>query len=445
MSNTLKIFLIFIFITSCSLSKKPKFWSKKKESSVKEIEVVEKVKVNRLFNKTNSLNSEFNQNLKIKLSNKIINNLDINNYNNNEGRYDYHGNLKNVSRFKFSKIENLFQYSPEILFQNDNIIFFDAKGSIFKFDSNSKLIWKKNYYSKSEKKQSPILIFQKNAEILIVADSIGKSYALDINSGKLLWQQDNIYPYNSQIKIYQNKFFIIDYENTLRAYSIKNGKEIWKLRTESSLIRSQKKLSMVINNENIYFNNSLGDISAADIKTGELIWQRPTLGISSSDEIYNLENSELVSDGKNIYFSNNKNIFFSIDIKTGSINWQQTLSSSMKPVLIENFIFTITNNGFLTLIDKDSGNIIRITNLIEKQSKKFLRNKKNIDAIRPIGFIVGQKRIYLTTNKGKLHVVDIQTGKKIQTVKIDNETISKPFILKKNLYIIKSNSIIKLN
>ena len=445
MSNTLKIFLIFIFITSCSLSKKPKFWSNKKESSVKEIEVVEKVKVNRLFSKTNNLNSEFNQNLKIKLSNKIINSLDINNHNNNEGRYDYHGNLKTVSKFKFSKIENLFQYSPEILFQNNDIIFFDAKGSIFKFDSKSKLIWKKNYYSKSEKKQSPILIFQKNAEILIVADSIGKSYALDINSGKLLWQQNNIYPYNSQIKTHKDKFFIIDYENTLRAYSIKNGKEIWKLRTESSLIRSQKKLSIVINNENIYFNNSLGDISGAEIQTGELLWQRPTLSISSSEDIYNLENSELVSDGKNLYFSNNKNNFFSIDIKTGTINWQQIISSSMKPALIENFIFTISNNGFLILIDKESGNIVKITNLIEKQSKKFLRNKKTEHAIRPIGFVVGQKKIYLTTNKGKLYIVDIKTGKTIQIVKIDNEIISRPFISKKNLYIIKNNSIIKLN
>ena len=32
------------------------------------------------------------------------------------------------------------------------MIFFDNKGSILKFDENSKLIWKKNYYTKSEKK-----------------------------------------------------------------------------------------------------------------------------------------------------------------------------------------------------------------------------------------------------------------------------------------------------
>ena len=37
------------------------------------------------------------------------------------------------------------------------------------------------------------------------------------------------------------------------------------------LIRSQKKLSMVIYQDKIYFNNSIGDITAVDINKGILI------------------------------------------------------------------------------------------------------------------------------------------------------------------------------
>ena len=54
MSNIFKILLIFIIITSCTLSKNVKFWSDEKKPTIKEIEVVEKIKVNRLFNKTNA-------------------------------------------------------------------------------------------------------------------------------------------------------------------------------------------------------------------------------------------------------------------------------------------------------------------------------------------------------------------------------------------------------
>ena len=58
---------------------------------------------------------------------------------------------------------------------------------------------------------------------------------------------------------------------------------------------------------------------------------------------------------------------------------------------------------------------------------------------------MGKSNIYLTTDNGKLLVVDIKTGKTISILKIDNEKISRPFVLNKNLYIIKENSIIKLN
>ena len=37
---------------------------------------------------------------------------------------------------------------------------------------------------------------------------------LDIETGELIWSKRNVAPFNSQIKIYQDKFFIIDFSNT---------------------------------------------------------------------------------------------------------------------------------------------------------------------------------------------------------------------------------------
>ena len=68
--------------------------------------------------------------------------------------------IEKKSKFKYSKIDRFFEYNPEINFERQNIIFFDNKGSILKFDNNSKLIWKKNYYSKLEKKQNPFYFLQ---------------------------------------------------------------------------------------------------------------------------------------------------------------------------------------------------------------------------------------------------------------------------------------------
>ncbi len=48
-------------------------------------------------------------------------------------------------------------------------------------------------------------------------------------------------------------FFVIDYENILKCFSIKDGKEIWSVKTEKSFIRTQKKLSLVIIDKKVFF------------------------------------------------------------------------------------------------------------------------------------------------------------------------------------------------
>ena len=320
-----------------------------------------------------------------------------------------------------------------------NIIFFDNKGSILNFDNSSKLIWKKNYYSKSEKKLFPILQFVNNGEFLIVADNIAKYYLINIKTGELVWMKNNIAPFNSQIKIFKDRFYIIDFSNTLRCFSLKDGSEIWNVKTQNSLIKSQKKLSLIIVKDIIFFNNSIGDISAANLNTGELLWQLPTQNSLIYESAFSLETSDIITDNKSLFFSNNNNQFFSIDINTGNFKWKIDVNSSLRSTIVGDILFSISNEGYLFLIDKNNGNIIRITDLFNK----FKIKKRNL--IEPTGFVIGSNNIYLSTNNGRLLIVDISTGKTISVLKIDNDKILRPLINNQNLYTVKDKAIIKLN
>ena len=393
----------------------------------------------KIFKKDKIYKNELNSNLKIKLSEKIIKKSFINNFNNNNGRTNYDGDLKKSSRFKFSKIDNFEYADPEIVFDKDNLIFFDNKGSILKFTNSSKLVWKKNFYNKYEKKLKPLLSFANNNEVLLVTDNIAKFYAVNINSGELLWKKKNSSPFNSQIKIYKDRFFAVDINNVLRCYSIKDGNEIWQFRTEKSFIKSTKKLSLLIIDNKIIFNNSLGDISAVDIQTGNMIWQKPTQTSSIFEDTFSLMTSDLIGSKNVILLSNNRNEFYSLDIKDGSLNWKQKINSNLRPTLIGDLIFTITMEGFLVVINNKNGKVIRSTDILKKYKKK--RKEK----FKPIGFIVGVNNIYLTSNNGRLLVIDILTGRTSSILKIDNKKISRPFVLDQNLFIIEKSSIIKLN
>ena len=433
MNKIINLLLITIFLSGCSFNKNSKFWTSDT------LEELEKKKFEKIFADEKALSQEFNINVNLNLGSNFTEASLINKLTNNDGRVNFDGLLKKSSKYKFSKIKNFYQFEPTISFNKNNIIFFDNKGTILQFDERSKLIWKKNYYSKTEKKLNPILQFANDGKSLVVADSLANYYMINLSNGELVWSKSNSAPFNSQIKIYKDRFFVIDFTNTLKCFSLKNGKELWSFQTERSLIRSQKKLSIIILKDTIYFNNSLGDISAVNVNDGSLIWQLPTQKSQLYESSFSLETSDIITDEKNLFFSNNNNQFFSIDVNSGSFSWENSVNSNLRPTLVGNFLISVSIEGYLIIIDKITGNIMKVTDIFNNF------NPKKRNEILPTGFIVGSKNIYLSTNIGRLLVIDIKSGKTISTLKVDNEKISRPFIMNKNLYLVKDNAIIKLN
>ena len=433
MIRIFKLILLLILISGCSFKDTTGYWTNEKEISKSESNFKP------LFENNERLLKEFNTNYKIKLDDSLIGSIQYNTLDNNDGYVKYNGNLEKISKYNFSKISDYNKFEPDLIFHNNGIIFFDNKGNILSFDNKSKLLWKKNNYSKSEKKLNPLISMQSNKNYLIAADNLSKYYALDMRNGEVLWSKSHEAPFNSQIKIYKDKFFILDLNNNLNCFSLKDGSKIWNFNTEKPFINSLKKLSIVIDDEFVIFNNSLGDITAVNIESGILEWQVSSFNSDNLNEIISLKTSNLIINNKSILFSNNKNIFYSIDSKTGNINWRQQVVSHIKPAVIGDLLFTISNNGYLFLIDKNRGNIIRINDLF-KNFKPKIRKK-----MMPTGFVLNSKNLYISTNIGKLLVVNIEDASVKDIIKISNEKISRPFPHNQNLFLIKSNSIVRLN
>ena len=208
--------------------------------------------------------------------------------------------------------------------------------------------------------------------------------------------------------------------------------------TENPFIKSKKKLSIVIKGELVLFINSIGDLTALNINNGSLFWQTPTQSNIIYQDAFTLEISDLVFVNDSIYFSNNKNELFSIDAKTGTVNWKQTVNSIFTPIVVENFVITVSNEGYLFVIDQKNGNILRITNML-----KNIKNKKN--KIKPEGFILARNKIYLSLNNGRLIKTDLATNNEERVYKLTNSKILRPNIFSDEMYLLKHNAIIKTN
>ena len=422
---------LLIFLSSCSFDTKSGFWTDEKK-----IEKLAK-NVTKILEKKTVRKKEFNSNLIIDIkknfpnkSRELLNNLAIK---------DFNKDVNKISKFKFSKIENFDHFEPELVFDGKNFIFFDDKANLIKFDENFKIVWKKNFYSKQEKKQKPILTLSTMNKILVVFDNISKFYAVNIDTGNLIWSQTNENPFNSQIKIKNDKIYSIDMNNILRCISLLDGSEIWKFKSENIFLKSPKRNSIIIDKGKIYLNNSIGDIIAIDAENGTLVWQTPTQSSAIYENAFNLILSDLVAQGDSLIFSNNRNEFYSLNLNNGLINWKQDINSNVRSIFYNDLIFSISNEGYFFVIDSKNGNIIRITDILKVFGDR-VREK-----IKPIGFIASYDKLMLSTSNGRLLTIDIATGKTESISKIDNEKISRPFVFNKKIILVKDNSIIRLN
>jgi len=424
-------FFIFLFLFNCSLNPNSKFWTKEKKIFVDKGSTTIQLK-----SKKQSLN-ELNQNFKITLPKNL--NVYTNQQLNNDGFINFDANLEKMSKYNFKTIKSFSNFEPEILIDQNHLFYFDSSGSIIKFDNNSNILWKQNHYSKQDKKLQPILFFGKSGEDLFIADSAANYYVINQNTGVLKWKKKHSSSFNSQIKIFDDKALVIDMENQLRCFSLEAGELLWSVKTQRSLLRSQKKTILIIKDDKVYFSNSIGDITAVNIANGKIVWQAPTQSNVSFGSTYFLKLSDIISDETSIFFSDNNDQFFSLDLLTGSINWKQDFSSEIRPALIGDYLITISDNGLLIIMNKQNGQIIRINDLY-----KNIKDKRKKD-FQPIGFVVGKSYIYLTTKNGRVIIINFKEGKIEKMVKLDDNKLQRPVYFNKNLYIAKDNSIIRLN
>ena len=422
MSRIVLYFVFLLILSSCSQSDKS----------------VENTNTKILFEKVKPIQNELNPNIQIILSKFVKDNSFIDNNTNNNGNINFEPLFKKKKTYKFSKIKQFNSIDKDILFiKNNDLIYTDNKGTIFRINENFETLWKVNHYSKKEKKFKPILYTNYIDNSLLVVDTLSNILSINLDNGELIWKKQSISPFNSNIAIKKNKFIVIDFDNVIRCFSVIDGNEIWNFKTENTFIKSQKKLSVIIKDEIVYSLNTLGDLTALNINDGSLVWQTPTQSNEIFLNAFSLKNSEMILNNENIYFSNNKNDFFSIDSRTGIVNWKQTVNSSLKSTISENYIFNISEEGYLFVIDAETGNIIRITDVFAT----FKKRKK----IKPVGFVIAKNKIYLSTDNGRILIINLSNSQTENVIKFNNEKISRPFINNANIFLIKNNGIIRSN
>ena len=437
-------FLIFILLSNCSFDKKTGIWKETEEEKEKVSELEKKQKeiidIYKVYSSENIYSKEIFLSKNIILSKPKKNSswkMSGLNHQNFLGNI-YLSGIDNTflkkkigkNKFSISKI----MASP-LTFKN-NIILSDNSGTIFNISDKGKINWKKNIYKKIYKNIYKNLNFSIYQNKIYVLDNIGFIYAISLDTGQLVWIKNHRIPLRSNIKIFENKIFLVNQDNRLLCLNTKDGSKIWDVRSISSFIKSQNFLSLALSKKgDVISVNSSGDLFKAKGSNGNIYWGSSSILLDSTDFF---KSSEIVIINDDIIFSAGPSIF-SYNLNNGFINWQQNVSSIGAPIIDGENIFFVTDNGYFIIMNKNNGKILSSNNIF-----KILKKKKRETKVT--GFIMGSGKIYSVTLNGYLIVSSAASGKVEYFKKIGDPIISAPVIDNGKLYILTKNSrIIGLN
>lgn len=331
------------------------------------------------------------------------------------------------NKFKISRVIS----SP--LVTEENIVLTDDTGSIFSLNKRGKIKWKRNIYKKLYKKIYKNLSLFIYKEAVYVSDNIGFVYALNLENGEILWIKNQGVPLKSNIKIFENKIFLINQDNRILCLDTKNGSKIWDVRTISSFIKLQNLLGLAVSNDGaLVVLTSAGELLKINSENGSLYWSLSATATTFAHDNDFFNSSDIVINGDEIIFFASSSIF-SFNFFNGTMNWKKEIYSKNTPIIDGNNIFLISNDGFFINLERSSGKTIWSTNIL-----KVLKEKKQKTEVS--GVIMGSGKIYATTKNGFLIICSASTGQVESFKKIGDPISSNPIISDSSLYILTENS-----
>ena len=178
-------------------------------------------------------------------------------------------------------------------------------------------------------------------------------YALDAESGKILWVYKTLNSIKNNVVIENDKLLAQDAEGNIYCVDAKNGKEIWVEKAElgSSLSTS----SGIVAENGVLYAGCAAGITAYDIENGNVIWEN----IRNHGEA---SPAEFVVAGNKLLVSSHWDALVALDKKTGKKLWENKDSelrfrSSTPAVIDENTLIAADSNSIM-LINANNGEIL---------------------------------------------------------------------------------------
>ena len=317
---------------------------------------------------------------------------------------------------------------------NDIIYTLDSHSELRAFSTDKgKLLWKKDMRSgrRGEAVISGGIGIGEGR--LYVTNGQNIVFALDPESGDVLWRQDVLSPVRAAPTILDGRVYITTLDSTLTVLNAEDGTFLWEHKGLGESAGLLGNASPAADKQIAVVGYSSGEVFALRVENGSIAWSdnlSSVRAITASTRISDIKALPII-DKSLVIVGSYGGRMTAINKRTGNRVWQREISISETPWVAGNHIFTITNGNKLVALSRDKGSYSWVKTL-----REFVNQE---DKIGPVGWtspVLAGDRLILFNTVGEAVEVDPNNGDILNTWDIGTSVSIAPIVAGETLYVL---------
>ena len=271
---------------------------------------------------------------------------------------------------------------------------------------------------------------------LFAALGTGEVVALDANNGNELWRSEFKSPIRSAPTVYGGRLFIVTADNKLFALAQDSGKTLWQHYAFFESVSLLGKAAPAIDNGIGVAVFASGDIIGFRPENGSILWTE-SLGSSPANilggGVNDIRARPVISDDK-VYIVTGGGLLSALDLKSGVVIWDREIGGVNQPWLAGEMLYVLSSYDELIALEASSGKILWINKLAQWEDPEKKKNK-----ISWTGPVMAGSRLVLVNSEGKVIAVAPQTGTIIGWDDLGDKGALPPIVLEGTLLFLTEN------
>jgi outer membrane protein assembly factor BamB len=181
---------------------------------------------------------------------------------------------------------------------------------------------------------------------------------------------------------------------------------------------------------------SSGELVAYRYENGRQLWSDALSRTSISTQVGALTDvdADPIIDSGRVYALGQGGRMAAYELVTGQRIWELNLAGISTPAVAGSWVFTLTDEGKLLAIQRDTGKVRWLTQL-----KRWRSEKKKKGPIFWTGPVLAGGRLWVANSLGQVDTVDVLEGKPTQVFTLKSAITLAPVVANQVLYVLDDN------